>query len=285
MKLLLCALVCLGCVLVVTVSADPWAATLDPLLDREVANHSFPGCVAIVTTRQDGIVYHKAHGMLTYGEAAPFSPPNTPMTLTTLFDIASLTKVVATTTATMVLYQRGLLSLDMYATDILGPAYGANGKSTIRLSNLMLHNAGYPPDPVPNYWDPAFGCPGVHAHVPPEDFNCSQKIYGALLAQPLINPVGAVYIYSDLSMITMMYIVGTVVQAHGLVPRSALLPACVAGCGGAGPACSQCYYEAFVRDVVVGHNNMTLSGFLPPVSLWGTAAPTWNDTVRGWWAL
>jgi hypothetical protein len=34
---------------------------------------------------------------------------------------------------------------------LLGPAYAANGKGSITALNLLLHNAGYPPDPVPNY--------------------------------------------------------------------------------------------------------------------------------------
>ena len=71
----------------------------------------------------------------------------------TLFDMASLTKVLSTTTAAMLLYQWGHLNLDMKVSDpqLLGPGFAVNGKGDISLKNLLLHNAGYPPDPSPNY--------------------------------------------------------------------------------------------------------------------------------------
>ena len=42
---------------------------------------------------------------------------------------------------------------------------------------------------------------------------------------------------------------------------------------------TQCYYEAFVRVHVVGYLGLTNTSFLPPLSLWGSCAPTWNDST------
>ena len=39
----------------------------------------------------------------------------------------------------------------MVVSDFLGPEFASNGKETLTLRNLLLHNAGFPPDPVPNY--------------------------------------------------------------------------------------------------------------------------------------
>ena len=61
-------------------------------------------------------------------------------------------------------YQRGELDIDMPVCDesLLGPLYAANGKSTITSRILLLHNSGYPPDPVPGYSDPTVRvCPAV----------------------------------------------------------------------------------------------------------------------------
>ena len=46
--------------------------------------------------------------------------------------------------------------------------------------------------------DPAFNCPQTHYQYPAEDFSCQQQIFNSLLSQTLENPVGQVYVYSDL---------------------------------------------------------------------------------------
>ena len=58
--------------------------------------------------------------------------------------MASLTKVLMATTATMTFYQRGELDLDTPVSDpsLLGPAFAVNGKQDITVRNLLLHNAG-----------------------------------------------------------------------------------------------------------------------------------------------
>ncbi|CAI7995576.1 Putative D-alanyl-D-alanine carboxypeptidase [Geodia barretti] len=202
-----------------------------------------------------------------------------------MFDLASLTKVLATTTASMILYQRGHLDLDMKVSDpeLLGPDFARNGKEAITVRNLLLHNAGFPPDPKPNYWDVAFGCPQTAQYYPKEDFSCQAMIYAALLNQSLQYSPGTKYIYSDLSMITMMHVVGTLARDHGYVEPSDLNVECVhhqPNSSHSLPYLTQCYYEAFVRRRVAEYLGLQQLLFLPPRSpTWALTAPTWNDTV------
>jgi hypothetical protein len=75
-----------------------------------------------------------------------------------------LFKILATTSAIAQFYQRGELDLsrnnpsfiivilvDTKVVDILGSGFGQNGKESITILNLLLHNSGFPPDPSPNY--------------------------------------------------------------------------------------------------------------------------------------
>lgn len=180
--------------------------------------------------------------------------------------LVSLTKVTATTSAVAQFYQRGELDLDMplASSYLLGSRYAVNGKSTITSRNCLLHNAGYPPDPVPGYSDPAVrqkrGVWGVyngitwacyslvallHRRTIPRKHSVAMKRFSqgmwrqvillvswescrlfSLLAQTLINPVGSIYVYSDLSMITMQFVVGTLAKNLGYVTPSMLLPGC-----------------------------------------------------------
>jgi hypothetical protein len=66
--------------------------TVDDVLLREIENHTFPGCVAIVGGK-NGTWYANALGSFTYGLPAPASGTNPAMSLGTIFDLASLTKV------------------------------------------------------------------------------------------------------------------------------------------------------------------------------------------------
>ena len=132
------------------------------------------------------------------------------MRLDTLFDVASLTKVVSTTTAAMLLYQWGALDLDAKVGDFFGPAFAATDarKEAITVRHLLLHEAGFPPDPTPvSYCTPSFACP-MTTDVPASErrlaFTCQRHILDELLAQTLATPAGVQYVYSDLSMITLM---------------------------------------------------------------------------------
>eukprot|EP00050_Salpingoeca_kvevrii_P022619 m.129202 g.129202 ORF g.129202 m.129202 type:complete len:387 (-) comp9765_c0_seq6:1445-2605(-) len=224
-------------------------------------------------------MFEVALGHFTYGAPAPVTNSNPPMTTATMFDLASLTKVVATTTAAMTLYQTGFLDLDepVSSARLLGPAFAAQGKGNITVRNLLLHNAGFPPDPNPEFWFPAFGCPESSKYHPEENFSCQGAIFRGVLNQTLSHAPGTKYVYSDLSMITMMYVIGAIVRNHKLVTTDLLRPTCV-GSQSDHTGEEQCFYDAYVNLYVLDPALMFASGFLPDPAVWSNIAPTWNDT-------
>ena len=245
------------------------------VLELGVKTHVFPGAVALVGDRT-GVRWARAVGSLTYGLPTPLGNPNAPMAVDTLFDMASCTKVVSTTQAVALLYQKGAfgnLGLQTRVGTLLG-GFDANGKEAVTVENCLLHNAGFSPDPVPDFWDPSFGCAG--APLPATlNFGCAQRSFAHLMGQPLAPgaTVGGAYVYSDISFLTLMYVVGHVALQGGFVAEGDFLPACGALAGAPGPR-YQCAYEAFVRLRVFQPLGMASTQFLPPPGAWGTCAPT-----------
>eukprot|EP01125_Pyxidicula_operculata_P021183 TRINITY_DN8066_c0_g1_i1.p1 TRINITY_DN8066_c0_g1~~TRINITY_DN8066_c0_g1_i1.p1 ORF type:complete len:433 (-),score=78.97 TRINITY_DN8066_c0_g1_i1:48-1346(-) len=249
---------------------------VDQVLQKHIQLNTYPGCTAAIFG-ENGILYAKAFGNFTYGAVPPRNTGNPLMTLTTQFDMASLTKVVVTTTAIMQFYQRGELDIDTRISDILGSRFSAAGKGTITVRNILLHNAGFPADPEPGYSSSTFACPETSNYHPAEVFTCQKQIYDSLMNQVLVNPVGAVYIYSDLSMITGMYVVGHLARQYGKVSSSDLNPACISGWNLQSPEVAQCYYEAYANKYIFDYVGMGQSGFLPSPSVYSNIAPTWVD--------
>merc|ERR1712137_526338 len=253
---------------------DPWSV-VDNALERGMETFGYPGCVALVANSQ-GVLYFRSFGNYTYGKPVPMNSNTNPaMDLDTMFDLASCSKVVGATSAVAQFYQRGELDLNTRITQFLGEEYAQNGKGPITVLNCLLHNAGYPPDPDPNYWDPAFGCPQTSNTYPAEDFSCQQQIFNSLLAQTLENPIGQVYVYSDLSFITLQYVVGNLARTLGYITEEQLIPGCYQGT----TASDMCYFEAYLRLYVFGPLKMSQSGFLPNQDLWPNCAPCENDTL------
>ena len=119
-----------------TTEDDPRFAAIEIAAREEIDAGHLPGAVILVG-HQGRVVYRKAFGQRCLG---PLPQPQ-PMTVDTIFDIASLTKVVATTTAIMQLSDRGLLSID----DPVGkywPEFARNGKAPLTLRQLLLHISG-----------------------------------------------------------------------------------------------------------------------------------------------
>lgn len=113
-------------------------AKIDEAARESIARKETPGAVVLVA-RKGRIVYREA-----FGDRA-IEPQREPMTVDTIFDLASLTKVVATATAIMILVERGKVSLaDPVALYI--PEFGKFGKERITVEQLMTHRAGLPPD-------------------------------------------------------------------------------------------------------------------------------------------
>jgi uncharacterized protein YbbC (DUF1343 family)/CubicO group peptidase (beta-lactamase class C family) len=130
------------------------AAKMDPSLegriDRAVARSledgQMSGCVVLVG-RRGGIVFEKA-----YGDRS-VEPVKEPMTTDTLFDMASLTKPVATATAMMVLIERGQLRLQDKVAKFF-PEFAANGKQDVTIEQLLVHSSGLLADnPLADYAD------------------------------------------------------------------------------------------------------------------------------------
>jgi CubicO group peptidase (beta-lactamase class C family) len=162
----------------------------------------------------------------------------------------------------------------MKVSSILGSIFSQNGKENVTVLNCLLHNAGFPPDPNPNYWEQSFGCPESNKLHPQENFSCRKQIYQGLMAQYLVRPVGLNYTYSDLSFLTLGYVVGRMAKSLGYVKISDLIP----GCYTASPDADLCFYEAYVRKYVFTALQMVNTGFLPPKEQWGQCAPCINDT-------
>jgi uncharacterized protein YbbC (DUF1343 family) len=118
-----------------TVSLDMAAMSrVDAIVAQAIADKQIPGAVLLVG-RGPEVLYQKA-----YGNRA-LVPKVEPMTLDTMFDMASVTKVVATTTSVMILVQEGRIRLtDRVATFI--PDFGRYGKENLTVRQLMTHVAG-----------------------------------------------------------------------------------------------------------------------------------------------
>jgi CubicO group peptidase (beta-lactamase class C family) len=117
---------------------DSRLTVLDPIIDEAIAQQQIPGAVVIVG--HDGqVVYRKV-----YGHRA-LVPRREAMTLDTIFDCASLTKVVATTTAIMQLWEQGKFRMSDPVAKYV-PEFGQNGKQDITIRQLLVHYSGLPED-------------------------------------------------------------------------------------------------------------------------------------------
>jgi uncharacterized protein YbbC (DUF1343 family)/CubicO group peptidase (beta-lactamase class C family) len=113
-------------------------ALIEPLVTAAIKDHQLPGAVVLIG-RGDAIVYQKAFGNRS------LEPSVEPMTLDTIFDLASLTKVVATTTSAMILIEDGRLRLNERVASYI-PGFERYGKGGITIRHLMTHVSGLRPD-------------------------------------------------------------------------------------------------------------------------------------------
>jgi serine-type D-Ala-D-Ala carboxypeptidase len=112
------------------------------ILGSGINQRAFPGA-AVAIAHQGELIAHKGLGHFTYDATSPA------VTAETIYDLASVTKVIATTTACMILYDRGLLKLDQPILELL-PGFGDNdaeqndGRRQITLRMLLAHSSGLP---------------------------------------------------------------------------------------------------------------------------------------------
>jgi beta-glucosidase-like glycosyl hydrolase/CubicO group peptidase (beta-lactamase class C family) len=152
------------------------------LMQKATRDSVFPGAVLLVA-RHGLIVLDEAFGKMGYGEFAR------PMPLNAIFDLASVTKSVATTTACMLLYERGRLDLEAPVQKYL-PEFLGTGKEQATIRHLLTHSAGLT----------AYRRYFLELQTPGE-------IIKAILTAPLENPPGAKTVYSDLGIILLGKIV------------------------------------------------------------------------------
>jgi uncharacterized protein YbbC (DUF1343 family)/CubicO group peptidase (beta-lactamase class C family) len=121
-----------------TVAPSAGLGVLDGIVQEAIRDEQIPGAVVLVG--HDGrVIYRKA-----FGERA-LEPRREPMTLDTIFDVASLTKVVATTIAVMQLAQKGQIRINDPVAKYI-PEFGENDKEEITVRELLTHYSGLPKD-------------------------------------------------------------------------------------------------------------------------------------------
>ncbi|MGH2568760.1 MAG: glycoside hydrolase family 3 N-terminal domain-containing protein, partial [Bacteroidota bacterium] len=165
---------------------EPLAAGFDPerlkrvddAVKQAIRDSAFPG--GVVLAGHNGIVvYNKAFGTFEY------DPYARQVDVNTIFDLASLSKVIATTSAMMRLADEGKLSLDDPVAKHL-PQFGQNGKERVTIYNLLVHSSGLEP------------------FRPYERFcNTPQCMLDSLYASKLVYRTGDSTVYSDLGFITL----------------------------------------------------------------------------------
>src|SRR6267142_2222657 len=172
MKLFLCAALATP---MLWAQTYPGAQALDEAIQHAIESGNLPGAVLVVG--HDGeVVYRKA-----YGKRA-LAPHVEEMTLDTVFDCASLTKVIATTSSLMKLFEQGKFRLNDRITDYIPEFQG--GKSDITIRNLFTHFSGLRPDVT----------------LKPEWSGYNTGIRLAVTETPT-GPPGARYVYSDINFV------------------------------------------------------------------------------------
>ena len=106
---------------------------IDSIVRDGLARNAFPGCV-VLAVKNGEVKYHKAFGHFEYS-------PSNPVNLRSIYDLASVTKISATTVAVMKLYEEGKLDLDKSLGDYLPIAIGTN-KAGLIIRDILLHQAG-----------------------------------------------------------------------------------------------------------------------------------------------
>jgi CubicO group peptidase (beta-lactamase class C family) len=161
---------------------DPAAlAAIDTYLGERVADSAFPGAVLFIGHR-GRVTYRTAVGHYATTDVRP-------VTDTTVYDLASLTKVIGLTTAAMLLVDDGSLELDRRVVDYL-PEFAGPLKDDVLVRHLLLHTSGLPA------WVPLYA-----------ETESADEAVKRVLSSSLESAPGTEYVYSDLGAITLTQIV------------------------------------------------------------------------------
>ncbi|HYF90911.1 MAG TPA: serine hydrolase domain-containing protein [Symbiobacteriaceae bacterium] len=154
----------------------------------EVTAARLPGAVVAVV-RNGAVVAHRAMGWAQFNP----EPERRPMAPDTIFDLASLTKVMATLPSVLYLLERGAFRLDDRVADFF-PSFAGEGKAEVRIRHLLTHTAGLAP------WLPLEQEPAPRPEL-------IERILTAPLQE---SPPGRTVIYSDLGFILLGELVAKV---------------------------------------------------------------------------
>lgn len=166
---------------------DARLTQIDGVVAEEIAAGHLPGAVVLVGWGNK-VLYHKAFGLEV---AQPFQEV---MQKDTIFDMASLTKPIATATAVMILVDRGKIDVNDYVSTYL-PAFACNGKEQARIRHLLAHTSGLPAYADANDLRTRFG------------ESCPDKVIETICGLKAQSPPGEQFRYSCLGYITLARIV------------------------------------------------------------------------------
>ena len=167
---------------------DGRAAAFAPLVRDGITRGAYPGA-ALIVGRHDTLLVSRGYGRLTWSERGAAVSADS-----TLYDLASVTKVVATTTALMLLVERGKVSLDAAVARYV-PEFAGEGTSAITVRQLLNHTAGLR-GTLPLYRDA------------PDRDSALRIVYAAT---PIFPP-GSRVLYSDLNAILLGEVVAHVAR-------------------------------------------------------------------------
>ncbi|MEM6647074.1 MAG: serine hydrolase [Bacteroidota bacterium] len=184
--------VALSLLLAATAVAQHDFAEVDRAIEAAIAAEQIPGAVVLIA-QDGGVLHERAFGdaqRFDYGNV-PLDPPE-PMTTAHVFDVASLTKVMATTFAIMLLVDDGAVDLNAPVHTYL-PSFRGVAKDSITVRHLLSHTSGLMP------WEPVYyhasNADGALAHI---------------ASLPLAGTVGQRVRYSDLGFMLLGYLVEAV---------------------------------------------------------------------------
>jgi CubicO group peptidase (beta-lactamase class C family) len=155
------------------------------VIDDALDARAFPACTCEVG-RAAGPIWSGAWGRLTYDASAPA------VTEATVFDLASLTKVIATTSIAMSMVQRKVLSIDTRVSDIF-PVWRGTDREPVTVGHLLDHSSGLP----------------AHLRLWKDGLE-RDAFLPALLSVPLARPLGSASVYSDVGFMLLGFLLEAV---------------------------------------------------------------------------
>lgn len=157
----------------------------------------FPGAVLAVS-RGGEMLHHKAYG------CRSLLPTVSPLSEDIVFDLASLTKALVTTTLVMQLVERGQLSLDRKVAQLF-QTFGSHGRESMTLRHLLSHSSGYP-DYLPFYRKVVSADSGERTGIMTSR-GAVEMIYREIFQTKLENLPGKVSKYSDIGFILLGHVI------------------------------------------------------------------------------